>query len=253
MAEMIKVLSYNIHKGLCTLNRRKVLDGIRTALQDLKPDFVFLQEVVGHTEQHRHEVEDWPTNAQFEFLADSVWHHYAYGKNAISDTGHHGNAILSRFPIIDYENIDISTNKLERRGLLHGVAENPATGQRYDLMCIHLDLREYGRQKQLRSICERIDRASDHDAPLLLCGDFNDWRRKATSILMETAGVKEAFNTINGRHIPTFPSFFPTLPLDRIYFRGLTVNQARVLRGQPWRKLSDHLPILADFSVNRPG
>src|SRR5690606_12634201 len=117
----------------------------------------------------------WPTNAQFEFLADSVWDHFAYGKNAISESGHHGNAILSRFPIISQENIDISTSKLERRGLLHGVAENPLTGQRFDLICIHLDLREFGRQRQLRSICKRIDQANDHSTPLLLCGDFNDW------------------------------------------------------------------------------
>jgi endonuclease/exonuclease/phosphatase family metal-dependent hydrolase len=194
-------------------------------------------------------VEGWPSNAQFEYLADSVWQHFSYGKNAIHQNGHHGNAILSRFPIIAHENIDISTSKLERRGLLHAVAQDPESGQQFDLMCIHLDLREFGRQRQLRSICERIDAANDHATPLLICGDFNDWRQKASRVLTEVTGVKEAFTTFQGRHVATFPSFLPVLALDRIYFRGLTVNEARVLRGTPWHKLSDHLPVFADFSV----
>jgi hypothetical protein len=56
---------------------------------------------------------------QHEFIADSVWHEVAYGKNAVSHHGHHGNAVLSRYPIIAHENLDISAHAFESRGLLH--------------------------------------------------------------------------------------------------------------------------------------
>ena len=50
-----------------------------------------------------------PTDAttQFEFLADSIWSHYAYGKNAIYQHGHHGNAILSELPFAISNNVDV--------------------------------------------------------------------------------------------------------------------------------------------------
>jgi len=47
----------------------------------------------------------------------------------------------------------------------------------------------------------------------------------------------------------TFPSVFPWLRLDRIYQRGFAVRRARVLHGSPWKKLSDHAPLVADLEL----
>jgi endonuclease/exonuclease/phosphatase family metal-dependent hydrolase len=80
---------------------------------------VFLQEVQGLHERPRRAPRDWPEQPQHEFLAEGVWPHTAYGGNAIYDHGHHGNAILSRFPILASHNQDISEHRFERRGLLH--------------------------------------------------------------------------------------------------------------------------------------
>src|SRR5665647_3409505 len=79
----------------------------------LDVDIVFLQEVQGEHAHHAAHVLNWPVAPQYEFLADEVWQDYAYGRNAIYDQGHHGNAILSRFPIISAENQDVSAHRFE--------------------------------------------------------------------------------------------------------------------------------------------
>jgi endonuclease/exonuclease/phosphatase family metal-dependent hydrolase len=39
------------------------------------------------------------------------------------------------------------------------------------------------------------------------------------------------------------------LSLDRLYYRELKVISTELLSAQHWTKLSDHLPILAEFFV----
>ncbi len=115
----LRVLSYNIHKGFNLGRSRFILDQIKSSIELVSADIVFLQEVHGHTEKTTAKIKAWPTSSQFEYLADKVWSHFAYGKNAVYKEGHHGNAVLSKFPILKHENIDISTNRFEKRGLLH--------------------------------------------------------------------------------------------------------------------------------------
>ena len=104
----IKVLTYNIHKGFSTGNRRFILHDIKESLRLVDADVVLLQEIHGERTISNNRFDDWPNNRQFEFLADQVWSHHAYGKNAIYKSGHHGNAILSKYPFIKWENIDVS-------------------------------------------------------------------------------------------------------------------------------------------------
>src|SRR4051794_21033552 len=111
----IKAVSYNIHKGFTSGNRSYVLNRIREGLRQVHPDLVFLQEVLGQHEIHKKNVAGWPDQSQFEFLADELWPHYAYGKNAVYHHGHHGNAILSKYPFSFFENIDVSANSFEKR------------------------------------------------------------------------------------------------------------------------------------------
>src|SRR5262245_56525891 len=93
---IIRVLTYNIHKGFSTTNSRFVLHQIKEAIEVIHPHVVFLQEILGEHVSHEMEVENWPRKPQFEFLAQESWPHVAYGKNAIYEAGHHGNAILSK-------------------------------------------------------------------------------------------------------------------------------------------------------------
>lgn len=246
----MRVLSYNIHKGFSVYNRRFVLRSIRDSIRQLQPDLVFLQEVLGEHQVYRHRVLDWPEQTQFEFLADEIWPHYAYGKNAVYTSGHHGNAILSKYPVVSWENIDVSTNQIERRGLLHATIEVPETGQRLHAICVHLGLREADRTQQLKRLAGRIQSHVPHREPLVIGGDFNDWRTRATSQLNQTLSVKEVFLTLTGTHARTFPSWMPTLKLDRIYYRGMKAQSAKCLAEKPWSSLSDHLALLVELNFS---
>jgi len=245
----LRILSYNIHKGFTQGNRRFVLERIRQVLEITNADIVFLQEVLGEHTGHAKTVEEWPTQPQFEYIADSLWPHHVYGKNAVYSSGHHGNAILSKHGFVSWENIDVSTNKLERRGLLHGVVEIPQLEKQLHLICLHLDLRESGRLKQIQILCDRVASHVPADAPLVIAGDFNDWKYQAGRLLENRLDVQEVHKQLHGHYARSFPSWLPVLRLDRIYARGLAPRAAEALTGRPWSELSDHTPLFAEFGT----
>ncbi len=244
----IRVLSYNIHKGFSIGNRYYVLEMIRNSIQQFQADLVLLQEVVGEHEKHYNKETQKPSASQFEFLADGAWPHYAYGKNAVYDEGHHGNAILSLYPIKSWNNLDLSTNKWESRGLLHATLDNPFN-KTIHVMSLHLDLLERGRHQQVKRVCEYINKHTKPDDVIILGGDFNDWAEKASKKLQEEAHLQEAFCQLHGYHAKSFPSFFPMLPLDRVYARNIKPITAQCLKGKLWRNLSDHLALFTEFEI----
>ena len=247
----LRILSFNMHKGFSAGNLRFMLHEMKEAIERHGADLVFLQEVQGHHRGHRGRVKRWPSLSQFEFLADRMWPHTAYGKNAIYDEGHHGNAILSRHPFEQWENIDISSSSLERRGILHGTVRMRASNGEAPLhvLCVHLSLMESDRRNQLRLLGQRIRETIPAHEPLILAGDFNDWRQTATPILRKEAGLEEAFLSLHGSHARSFPAFMPLLKLDRVYTRGCQIHGARTLREEPWESLSDHLGLEVEISL----
>lgn len=243
----LRILSYNIHKGFTIGNREFILEKIRNELREMNADILFLQEVLGDHQDKKCKIPEWQTAIQFEYLADTVWPHFAYGKNAIYPEGHHGNAILSKFPIIDWSNHVISTNRLEHRGLLKAKIKIPGTGQEIVLANTHLDLTQRGRDLQSKKI---VDIMSKEDKlPWILVGDFNDWNKKISPELEKTLGAKEVFKTLHGKYPPTFPSFLPMLSLDRIFVHKLKPLTGVALPEQHWKKLSDHLPLYVELEL----
>lgn len=240
----INVLTVNMHMGFNLLNRRFVLPELREAIRDVGADLVFLQEVLGEHARHARRHANWPQGPQYEFLADTLWPQHAYGRNAVYPHGHHGNALLSKFPIASHENRDVSVHGHEERGLLHSVLRLPDSGREVHTLCVHLGLRESHRQRQLGLLCGIVNDEIPADAPLIVAGDFNDWRVRGHR-LMRACGLVEAFEHTRGRVARTFPSRWPTLPVDRIYLRNTRLLEARVLSSRPWSHLSDHVPLLA--------
>lgn len=245
----LRILSYNIHKGFSPSNQKFVLGRIRDALRGMELDLIFLQEVLGAHDEHARNFDDWPLASQFEYLADSMWPHYAYGKNAVYEAGHHGNAILSRFPIREHSNYDISTNSLERRGILHAGIHVPEIDRTLHCLNVHLNILRRSRTRQLESLRQRITTFVPNDEPYILAGDFNDWTSRASKVMEDAMGAQEVFRATGGRHAATYPSRMPFLKLDRIYIRGFSPSQARVLTGLPWCDLSDHAPIYCEVTV----
>jgi endonuclease/exonuclease/phosphatase family metal-dependent hydrolase len=241
-----RILSLNIHKGFALGPKRLVLSKIRECLRDSGASIVFLQEVVGANDKHQKSLRAWPSESQLEYLADTVWHHHAYGKNAIYQHGHHGNAILSELPFVRWDNIDASISSFSQRGFLHGtIAGN------MHLICVHLGLFERERSIQVAHLIEYINNTVPAHEALILAGDFNDWRLTAHKRLKSALQLREVHECANGRIARTYPAFLPMLSMDRIYVRGLEINHCESTAGSHWRDFSDHKALIADVSLSK--
>lgn len=244
----LKILTINTHKGFTALNRRFILPELRDAIRNTGADIVLLQEVIGGHDLHALRVEGWPSAPHYEFLADSVWPEYAYGQNAIYSEGHHGNAVLSRLPIEAFQNRDVSVPGTESRGVLHCQIPLKDSSSVLHVLCVHLGLRESHRRSQITAISQFVN-ALPADAPVVVAGDFNDWRQQANRLLKKQAGLEEVFSQKTGRPRRTFPARFPLLRLDRIYVRGARSVRTVDIPLRPWTHLSDHAPLAVEIQL----
>ncbi|MES2151627.1 MAG: endonuclease/exonuclease/phosphatase family protein [Pseudomonadota bacterium] len=266
----IRVATYNIHKGVSSIRSMPRVHALKKAIALFDADVVFLQEVQGRHDRNAAQFGDesrghhhWPEEAQHEFLAGES-HHAAYGMNAVYDHGHHGNALLSTHPIADIRNHDVSDHAYERRGILHCVLKTPKG--LVHCYVVHLGLFESGRGRQTQALIDCVNEFSPMGEPVIIAGDFNDWRNNLSDKLRAALGVVEVFDELGsgstldqlvrdltGRESKaparTFPAALPWFRLDRIYVRGFKVDNAQVLHGTLWAKLSDHAPIVANLKL----
>lgn len=236
----LKIATYNIHKGFSQFNRRVVLHAVRERLRNLDADVVFLQEVQGAHQHHSLRHAEYPDAPQHEFLAESTWAHHAYGMNSVYEAGHHGNAILSRFPIVESHNQDVSAHRFEQRGLLH--CEIEWQGEPVHCICVHFGLFAKGRRAQANALINYAQTAIAPEASLVIAGDFNDWGNQLSHSLAAEIAAHDVFHIAQGAVARSFPAGFPLLKLDRIYARGFEASQCDV-HGS-WR-MSDHAALTA--------
>ena len=196
-AARLRIATYNIHKGVSAMSRRNRIHDLRAGLHALEADIVFLQEVQGRNDQHAGRFANWPEVAQHTFLAGDRWAEAVYGRNSVRTDGDHGNALLSRFALVGHENIDISDHRFESRGLLH--CEFDFDGVNVHCICAHLGLFEESRARQADAMIARIRSHGPPDAPLVIAGDFNDWRHRLGKRLVESLEVREVFSDHESR------------------------------------------------------
>ena len=248
MHNTLRIATFNIHKGLTHFNARFALHEQRELLRTLQPDVVFLQEVRDEHAPHSQRFANWPEQGQASFLADAVWPQFAYGKNSVYPAGHHGNALLSKFPIIQSNNADISAHSSEQRGMLHCTIQVPQWDQALHAICVHLGLFARWRHAQLEMVADYIDQHVPAHAPLMIAGDFNDWTTRAGGRFASRLDLHEVFEQHTGRHARSFPSFLPILSLDRVYVRGFHIKHAQVHSGVGLLKMSDHAVLSATLT-----
>jgi endonuclease/exonuclease/phosphatase family metal-dependent hydrolase len=237
-ARRLRVLTVNIHKGWTAWRGRYMLEDLREAIRAVGSDLVLLQEV--------HGPRDGLAGAQAEYLADTIWRDHAWGRNAIVRGGAHGNAVLSRWPIRNHVNHDVSQPGDEPRGLLH--CELALPGLDVHAICVHLGLLEWHRRRQLHRICAIVRDEVPPGAPLVVGGDFNDWRLRADGLL-HPVGLREVHQQALGSHARSFPARWPLLKLDRIYVARVASHRPIPLPRRPWARLSDHAPLAAEVTL----
>jgi endonuclease/exonuclease/phosphatase family metal-dependent hydrolase len=237
----LRVVTYNIHKGVQGVGPRRRLEihNLGHAVEQFDADLVCLQEV---RKVHRREAqyfERWPDLPQAEFLAPPGYE-AVYHTNAITRSGEHGNALLSRWPVVGNQHEDMSDHSFEQRGLLH--TEVDIDGVRLHVIVLHLGLIRASRVRQLAQVSRFIRREIAQQAPLIVAGDFNDWGDVVRRAL-KGCDLHECQRA----GMATFPSRLPLLQLDHVFARGLAPLNLEVPRGRIWGRMSDHLPLIAEF------
>lgn len=238
---ILRVATYNIHKGVQGLGpaRRLEIHNLVHAVEQFDADVVCLQEVRRHHRKLEKHFTRWPELEQADYLSPEGYE-AVYRTNAVTRHGEHGNALLSRWPVLGSQHSDVSDHRLEQRGLLH--VHLLVDGRELHVIVVHLGLIHASRERQVQRLGSHIAREVPADAPLIVAGDFNDW---GAQLLKPMSALD--LRTFDGFHLPTYPSRLPILQLDRIYVRGLQPLNAQVPHGRAWSRMSDHLPLIAEL------
>lgn len=239
----LRIATYNIHKGVQGLGpaQRLEIHNLAHAVEQLDADIVCLQEVRAHHRKLARRFAHWPEQGQADYLQPEGYE-AVYRTNALTRHGEHGNALLSRWPVITTGHEDVSDHRFEQRGLLH--VQVDVEGQSVHVVVVHLGLLAGSRERQIARLGQYLAREVPADQRLVVAGDFNDWGGRLHQ-LMAALDLR----TFEGIRLATFPSRLPMLHLDRIYVRGLTPLHAQVPHGRAWARMSDHLPLIAEFGM----
>ena len=242
----LRVVTWNIHKGIGGVDRRYRLDRTVSVLASLHPDLALLQEVA----------EGMPRcglDDQVQELSKALeMRHVAYGAEHRFRVGGYGNAILSRFPLTASARIDLTIGRRKQRGLVKTRAHAKVEQGTRSVVAfnLHLGLSGSERATQLERFLECHPFAHLHkDTPIVVGGDFNDVWASLGQRFLEPVGFVRA-----GKLLPTFPAALPLRPLDGLWIRGgISVISAHPVRTGLAASASDHLPIVAELEVAAAG
>jgi endonuclease/exonuclease/phosphatase family metal-dependent hydrolase len=227
----LRVVTYNVHECVGTDGRYDP-DRIAAVVGELDADIVAFQEFT------------YPASVALETRNPVVFATMDRYECALGPTRHtrrrecFGNALFTRYPIVDVHRIDLSMERREPRGALAASIE--IAGTAVHVLAVHLGLRVRERRFQVRQILEHLD--SVRHALFIVLGDFNDW--------LPGRSVVHVLDRRMGRppRPASFPACRPLMPLDRIWVHP-TCALRRVFthRTPTARVASDHLPVVADI------
>jgi endonuclease/exonuclease/phosphatase family metal-dependent hydrolase len=243
----LRVITYNIHRAI-GVDRRFRPERVARVLDHYGADVVLLQEVDEGAPRSRE------LNLAKELAEVAGYPHFALGHNVSLKKGRYGNATLSRFPIVRERNIELSVaQSWIRRGCQHTSISLEGGKRTLEVFNLHLGLSARERLQQIELLSRSHEFSGvDEATPMLVGGDFNDWRSLLWPTFTNGFGFHCATDSKTGRRgaISTYPSFSPQGGLDRIYYRGpLRLVSARRCRLQVSRVASDHLPVIAEFEI----
>jgi endonuclease/exonuclease/phosphatase family metal-dependent hydrolase len=167
-----------------------------------------------------------------------------FSNNFFYQGGEYGNAVLTRFPVLNATNLHyqmLRTN--EQRGLLQVTLE--IHGRQVVLMNTHVDYRgdDVERLLNVREIIALA--AQPAHTPVILCGDFNDTPgSRVHQRLNET--FDDAWELAGQGTGWTFPAGDPRKRIDYVWLsKGARVEcvEAHV----PESNASDHRPLVVEF------
>ncbi len=236
----MRLLSYNIHKGIGGRDRRYDLGRVCRVIEGENPDLVCLQEVTRHA--RRTHDDDQPKILVGCFPG----YHHCFQMNVHYRVGGYGNLFFARWPLRTHHHLSLRLGRRKPRGVQLAVVDTPEGPLHVANWHLGLSGRERAWQAN-HMLDHRLFREAAH-LPTLIAGDFNDWRDK----LADGAFVAHGFAHLThpASRFRSFPAFLPVLALDKAFHRGLSVRSARVVRTPLARRASDHLPLVIDFHLS---
>jgi endonuclease/exonuclease/phosphatase family metal-dependent hydrolase len=238
----MRLLSYNIHKGIGWHDRRYDLGRVLRVIENEEPDLICLQEVTSGARRTRYH--DQPRLLAGHFGACA----HNYQMNVFYRRGGYGNLVLSRWPFRHEHHICLRHGRRKPRGAQLVVVDTP--DGTLHLANWHLGLREKERHWQVNRLLQHELFCKSADLPTMIVGDFNDWR----DTLAHGPLADHAFEQVTGptSDFRSFPAFLSLFSLDKAFHRGgIGVRQARLVRTAAARLASDHLPLVIDFSLTK--
>ncbi len=239
----MRLLSYNIHKGIGGRDRRYRLERIAEVIEHDNPDIVLLQEVT--CDYGRCGGDD-----QVRLLAERLNAvDRMYQQNVRYKVGCYGNAVLSRFPLEERHQISLRLKNKKPRGAQIAVIATPEGPLK--IVNLHLGLSEAERHWQIAHLLAHPAYRGIEGLPEIVVGDYNDWRNTLVGGPMKQHGLH--LLTAPASKYRSFPAMMPLGALDKAFCRGkLTVTEARIARHAAARVASDHLPLVVDFHLGEP-
>jgi endonuclease/exonuclease/phosphatase family metal-dependent hydrolase len=236
----MRLLSYNIHKGIGGRDRRYRIDRIIRVIEEENPDIICLQEVDRNVRRSDHD--DQPECFAAAFAAVGA----SYQLNVHLRKGGYGNLVLSRWPFQGSHQVSLRHRRRKPRGaqlIVVATAEGPL-----HLVHWHLGLAEQERHWQVHHLLAHPAYQESAGLPTLIVGDFNDWRNTLGHGAFARHGLAQL--TLPLRRFRSFPAYYPVVSLDKAFFRGpVDVRHARVVHTPLARRASDHLPLVIDFHL----
>lgn len=238
----LRVLSYNIHKCIGGVDRKYDPSRISEVVGKLEPDIVMLQEVDAGVKRSN-------GDRQAELLAERLGlkYHTWFPNVEIKGGGSYGNAVLSRYPIIESANIDLTTKWKKKRSVLHGVVRvrHDDLDRTVHVYNMHLGLAGYERKLQIdKFLASHPFQQLHHDTPVVVGGDLNDVYG-GLGELLAPAGFRGT-----EKRPRTFPAWGPLRALDAIFVRGeLDYLGLERCDSQLARRASDHRPLVAEVRL----
>lgn len=155
----VRVMTFNIHHGR-GMDGKVNLDNIAAEIRKSRAQIVALQEVDRFLP--RSGMRD-----QASKLASMLGMYSCYSASLDWGLGQYGNAILSRYPIVNHH-VELMASPVERRSLLAAVVQ--IGSRRVTVFNTHLGLNQEERREQMAVIAHAI---RETRGPAVLMGDFN--------------------------------------------------------------------------------
>jgi endonuclease/exonuclease/phosphatase family metal-dependent hydrolase len=246
----LRVVTYNVRYlvgedgGAATKEDvKRVVDQV----QKLKPDVLLLQEVRDFSIKGSYR--DQPAELAAALEPTSVAWAPRY-RNALGAA--EGVAVLTFHDnaITDARSVRLPQTGSAKRAVMDTMVRT-GTGEDIRVLSAHLSY-DRGYDKEFDALLSTID-ADKNSVPSILGGDFNvesDGRRGASERnAMSARGLQDA-TAAAGAIDDDNTSFHsrPGVDIDRIYARGLTLIDARIVDGD--QQASDHLPVVADYRLD---